>query len=151
MNHHAIKQAYIHWLTQRKWDVALSLNFKADISKENAQRAAAYFWGRIDNEYFSRNAVRHCGLRVPRVCVIEGETGVSNFHLHCAVAVPPDCKQAPDRFGMQLLSRWMELREAGEYSKMDVAYDSDGWIAYMCKKVGIGEAECCLRTTRPCF
>jgi hypothetical protein len=150
-----IASSYSRWIAEHEWHVALTLNFDSDVSKHAATRAARTYWHRFDLELFGSNAVQRRGLRLPRACFIEGETGVRNWHYHAAIQLPmKDCCRldpaiagSPERFGALLLERWDAMREAGRYSKAEPIYDVAGWATYISKDVGKGECELCTVTS----
>ena len=146
---------YARWLSRQHWDVALTLNFGPDISRQAAVQAARIYWQRMDVEIFGGNAVQRRGIRLGRACFLEGETGVRNWHYHAAVQLPPldacRCNAAiagsAERFGDALLHRWSGMREAGRYSKAEPIYGAAGWVTYISKDVGKGECELCTATS----
>ena len=137
---------HLNWLAPIKWDLAISLNFRSDIGREQAIAAARVFWQKFDCEMFGATQVKAHKKRVIRACFIEGEKGVRNWHYHIAVQMPNfsidaiDQQHASDRiklFGEVLLERWSRMREAGEYSISEPVYDADGWLKYVSKEVNL--------------
>ena len=143
---HDMRIHYLNWLAPIKWDLALSLNFRADIGREQAIAAARVFWHKLDYEMFGAAQVKTHKKRVTRACFIEGEKNVRNWHYHIAVQMPHNSIEAIggehtfDRirlFGEVMLERWSKLREAGEYSIVKPIYDAEGWLKYICNDVNL--------------
>jgi hypothetical protein len=150
-----IASEYVRWLSAYRWHVALTLNFRADVRRQDAVRAARVYWQRIDVELFGSNAVQRRGMRLGRACFIEGEAGVRNWHYHAAVQLPAmeDCRwdaamvSSPARFGDALMHRWSSMREAGRFSRSEQIYGEQGWLDYISKDVGKGDCELCTATS----
>jgi len=143
------------WLEGQRWDIALSLNFAANVSRQLAVQTACTYWQRLDVALFGSNAVQRRKTRLPRACFIEGETGVRNWHYHAAVQLPPaDAYRrnpglpatAPE-FADALIGRWLAMQEAGRYSKAEPIYGIAGWLTYISKDAGKGECEFCTATS----
>ncbi len=154
-----IASCYARWIAGHRWDVALTLNFDSNVSRDAAVRAARVYWQGIDTELFGSNAVRRHKIRLQRACFIEGETGVRNWHFHAAVQLPAldDCRWdaavvgSAERFGDLLVERWREMREAGRFSKAEPIYDAAGWATYISKDAGKGECDLCTTTSHLTF
>lgn len=154
-NRLAIAASHARWIGGKHWDIALTLNFDSDVSRDAAVRAARTYWQHIDVELFGSNAVRRHGARLPRASFIEGEKGVRNWHYHAAIQLPAQdaCRLdaaiagQPERFGELLVERWRAMREAGRFSKAEPIYDVAGWATYISKDVGKGECELCTITS----
>ncbi len=148
-NQIALRNSYKQWLSTVQWDIALTLDFKADMSRQAAGAAAQFFWQDTDRWIYGQRAVKQHGRRLKRVVFLEGGKD-HNWHYHAAVKLP-DASLAnqldvhvandADMFGTALIARWQELREAGRYSKAALCWNSDGWISYICKAVDRGEAQ----------
>ena len=141
------KKEWMRGLREFKYDLALTLNFKADMPKAAAICAARHFWNSVDIQVYGKTAVKKRGMRVPRVCALEGEAGLRNWHYHCGVVIPPEVKATPELFMSQLKLRWEELREAGRFSKIERVYDNAGWKWYICKNADVGGEQICLETS----
>ena len=150
-----LHQGYVSWLSAHDWDIALTLNFKPDIRKETARKAARHYWQKLDCWLYGSNAVQRNNTRLPRVCFLEGEDQGRNWHIHSAIKAPaPDAikpKIAGEDFklGMcaALTKRWEETFEAGRFSKAELIYDCAGWVRYISKDVNIDDCEFCLTTS----
>lgn len=149
-NQAVLRNSYKQWLSAIQWDIALTLNFKADISRQAAGAAAQFFWQDTDRWIYGQRAVKKHGRRLTRVVFLEGGKDSHNWHYHAAVKLPDaglenrldaNIANDPDMFGAALIKRWQELREAGRFSKAELCWNSDGWISYICKTVDRGEAQ----------
>lgn len=140
-----LQTACVNWLdNQITWDIALSLNFRAHITRDQAVRAAKQFWQRVDCAVYG-SKVKRKGLRVPRVCVLEGDGHSRNYHYHAAVAVPE--QQQPAEFQHFLLSSWQQFGEAGRYSHVEPCTNSQGWLDYICKDMNTSMDVLCVETS----
>ncbi len=126
-----IQQAHVDWLCELPLDIALTLNFKANIHENQARIAARHFWRLIDIKVLGENAVKRHGAKLTRVCTLEGQQGVSNWHYHAAVQLPANWHSVA--FHDLLLSTWEGLGEAGKYSLCKAIHDRAGWLNYICK------------------
>jgi hypothetical protein len=150
-----IASSYAHWIADLGWDIALTLNFDSNVSRDAAVRAARIYWQRLDVDLLGSNAVARRNTRLPRACFIEGEAGVRNWHYHAAVQLPvaDACRwnaaliSSPQHFGDVLLERWNVMREAGRFSKAEPIYDAAGWATYISKDAGKGECDLCTSTS----
>ena len=137
--------ACVGWLDgQIHWDIALNLNFRAGITRDQAVRAAKQFWQRVDCGVYG-SKVKRKGLRVPRVCVLEGDGSTSNFHYHAAVALPQQ-HELPS-FQAVLLDTWQQFEEAGRFSRVEPCYNSQGWLNYICKGMTRSTDVLCMATS----
>ena len=134
--------------------MALTLNYRANITREGAVRAASHYWNKLDRVYLSSNDVRRRNTRIPRACFIEGEHCGRNWHYHVALKVPKtlvessaSLAQAQQSFAQQLIWHWNAMSEAGAYSTAKPIHDTRGWLDYISKDVNSADCEICLRTT----
>lgn len=139
----------VKWLSNYEWHVALSMNFRSEVTEQAAIRAAQLFWNKLDYEVWGRNAVQRKDKRLKRVCFLEGEQGSRNFHLHCALQLPgadSDCRLDTDtstdatKFAAYVQERWEAEALSGRYSMAEVIYEADGWLGYICKEHNAGVA-----------
>lgn len=143
---HDLKTACVKWLSSdgQTYDIALTLNMRAGISREQAQQAARHFWQRVDCAVHGSKAKRK-NQRVHRICVLEGDHKLSNFHYHAAVMLPQGHKL--EAFQQQLLDTWHQLNEAGRYSVVRTCHHSQGWLDYICKRMKHSTDVLCLATS----
>jgi hypothetical protein len=147
-NSHQTHQAYVNWLSNLPLSVALTLNFRADIHEVQAISAARHFWRLVDTKVWGANAVKRRNVKLIRVCALEGEANVRNWHYHAAVQLPEHL-QAHD-FHEMLLNTWGQMREAGKYSACKPIHHRVGWLNYICKDVRTrGEALCLVTSHIP--
>jgi hypothetical protein len=149
----AIRRAYVAWLEEKDWDIALTLNFAAGISRQSALRAAKYYWQTTDVWLFGSNAVQRRNKRLSRVCFFEGEDHGRNWHVHAAVKSPdpeqiqPSLSRADFQSALctDLRSRWDRISESGTFSRIEVIHDKSGWLRYISKDVN--RVDCCFCTS----
>lgn len=140
-----IKTACVSWLTPFVGSnaLAVSLNYRANIAREPAVAAAKQFWHRIDCQVLGRGVKK--GIRVPRVCVLEGDGVARNYHYHALVELPHGWTFGT--FEALLKGTWESLHEAGRYTKIDPCYHAAGWLDYICKEAK-ADVDCvCLHTS----
>lgn len=151
-----LPKAYAEWLDEHDWDVALTLNYRADICYLRAVDAAKHFWNAVDCEVFSWNDVFRRGIRVPRCCFIEGDDEIANWHYHMAVRVPKryyeknldlNRSECVDKFCGLLTTQWGVLMESGRFTKSKPIYDKRGWLDYISKSAGEQDQALCLATS----
>lgn len=144
-NAHQTHQAYVAWLSALPLSVALTLNFRADIHQMQARSAARHFWRLVDTQVWGGNAVKRHNAKLIRVCALEGEAQVRNWHYHAAVQLPEHWQI--NEFYDLLLSTWSQMREAGKYSMCTAIHDRMGWLNYICKDVRWSGEALCLATS----
>lgn len=67
-----IKQAYVDWLEQQQYGLAVTLNFRPNTKLHQAVVQAQRLWNMVDRAVFGGNAVKRHGERLNRICVLEG-------------------------------------------------------------------------------
>ena len=142
---HQTQQAYVAWLCNLPLSVALTLNFRADIHQMQARSAARHFWRLVDTQVWGANAVKRHNAKLIRVCALEGEAQVRNWHYHVAVQLPAHWQT--NEFHDLLLNTWSQMREAGKYSMCTAIHDRMGWLNYICKDVRCKGEALCLATS----
>lgn len=149
-----LKQAYEDWSNNVDWDISITLTFTCDIRKENATAIAAIYWNKVDGVFYTQNDIRRRGIRVQRICYLEGWAGVRNWHYHAAVKMPVSFETTAgnphDRkmqFGELLLNTWMYFYQAGRHSMVRPIYDRQGWLGYISKDAVREDCGVCTTTT----
>ena len=151
-----MSQHYRNWLNKNEWHIALTLNFDANVTKEQAEGTASYFWNKLDCELFGARQARKQNMRLPRACFLEGENRIRNWHYHCAVQLPMNAERIgndvdehvlAEEFAKLLKTRWEQLKEAGRYSVSELIENKTKWIDYICKEEGFGDSAFCARTS----
>ena len=142
----ALQSAYLHWLcpTPDSYAIAFTMNYRAGIPHAVAVEAAKQFWQRVDHAVYPARQVKR-GMRVPRVCMLEGQQGVRNWHYHVAAALPHGWDEAS--FKTLLIGTWEGLREAGNFSDVQSIYWATGWVNYICKDIRHSTDGLCLATS----
>jgi hypothetical protein len=133
--------AYINWLEEYEWDVAFTLDFRAEVHRERAGSSARAFFHKLDCSIFGSTKVKG-GRRIRRACFFEGEANVRNWHIHGVLQLPP-AAEAPEKasnllipahFHAHMLSQWESQEFSGRYSKINGIHDKTGWLSYITKE-----------------
>jgi hypothetical protein len=140
--------AWVALLNRWDWPIALNLNFKAGIRKDDAVSAAVRYWNCIERQVYGRRKAE-AGLKLGRFCVLDGSAETSNWHYHCAVKVPPVkfWDETTEEFCSLLLEQWKCIRSAGRFATCSPTECQLAWLKYICKKEIIRAGEICERTT----
>ena len=147
---------YNNWFSPQKRNVAVTLNFRANISREAAENAACKYWHMRDCEVYGANQAKKNKKRIPRTCFLGGQSKARNWHYHCAVQVPEQfIADHPDwdetryvaEFCAYLQQSWEPFEEAGKFSVFEPIENEARWLKYICEEEGFGEGEFCARTT----
>lgn len=134
------------WLATYDWDVALTLDYKANTTQRQVEKANRCYWQRIDCKLFGATQVKK-GKRLQRAVFVETGRSGMNWHVHAAIKLA-DCTDlciaeqqvgyTAETLGKMLIQEWVRFDEAGRFSVAKAVYDAAGWVRYISKDAGRG-------------
>ena len=147
---------YYDWFRPLTMTVAGTLNCRANISREAAEDAARKKWHWVDCDIYGANQAKKNKKRVPRICLLGGQSKLRNWHYHFAAQVPAEfIARYPDwdetryvpEFCAYLQQNWERFEEAGKFSVFEPIENEERWLKYICEEEGFGDGEFCVRTS----